>query len=215
MKAETTDEDGGSRFAEAYLTNEQWQEIKASLNKVGVNADTVRVKTGLGKQWLRDGLPIIAQGRDINSRLRKAFATPKQLAAEQNHTIELCKTLLARLDDPCNYNRVDPDTGWLQFSGFADLAAHTRADLSALIAKLEHCRDELMAMGTSQGKHFQKVHVQFWKELDRVWHENVRVRWTAKDQTKFLVACSMPFFPEDTTYGAINAFIERGTASSK
>ena len=202
----------------ASVTEKQWQQIKAKLKAVGVNADAVRVKTGLGEWPLRQGLPLIAEGCDINSRVRKASSTPKQLAAEQNRTIELCKALLARLDDPHHYNRVDPDTQWLHFPRLANLAGRSREDLSALVAELERCRDELTAMGTSQGKHFQKLHGQFWKELMSVWRDNVAkdVDWQASSHlANFLIACSMPFFPEETTDGAISAFIERNAVSSK
>jgi hypothetical protein len=218
--ANATDDDGRSRFVNASLTNKEWQKIQESFKAVGLNADTVMIKTGVGKcEWpLRYGIPLIAQCCDINSRLRKDSSTPKQLSAEQSRTIEFCRAVLARLDNPRNYNRIDPDTHWLHFPRLTHLAARTRQDLSALIAELGRCRDELMARGTSQGKHFQKLHVQFWKELTRVWHANVSadVKWQKGNHlASFLIACSEPFFPEETTDGAISAFIERGTPPSK
>jgi hypothetical protein len=208
--ANATDDDGCPPFAS--VTDKQWQPIKASLKDVGVNADEVRVETGLGEWPLRQALPLIAEGCHINLSVRKDSPTPKQLVAKQSRTIKLCKDLSAWLDDPCNYDRTNPDKHWLQFPRLAGLAARARMDLSAFVAELECCREELTAMGTSQGQHFQKLHVRFWKELKRVWDGNVGGKRRAKHLTNFLIACSKPFFPEETTDGAINAFIERGAA---
>jgi hypothetical protein len=168
----------------------------------------------LGEWPLRDGLPRIAEGCDIGSRLRQVSPTPKQLAGKQNRTIKLCKALLVRLDDPRNYNSIDPNTRWPHFPFLARPVARARADLSALVGALECCRDELMGID-SRGKHFQSMHIQFWKEATHVWCDNVKAKWRGKHLERFLISCSKPFFPEATTGGAISAFIERGTISSK
>jgi hypothetical protein len=73
-------------------------------------------------------------------------------------------------------------------------------------------------MGTSRGKPNRKLHVRFWDVLWRIWLDNVGddVPWTASNHfARFLIACSQPFFPEETTDTAITAFIERRGISCK
>jgi hypothetical protein len=73
-------------------------------------------------------------------------------------------------------------------------------------------------MGTSRGKLNRSLHRLFWAALRRIWLDNVGddVKWTASGHlAKFLIACSQPFFPEETTDGAITAFIEERGGSRK
>jgi hypothetical protein len=90
------------------LTDEQWAKIKESLGHVSVDADTVAVEARNKQGPLREMLPRIAQGCDLEVYLRrkKSFLTPTVLAERQEGTIELCKELLARLADG---NHVDYD----------------------------------------------------------------------------------------------------------
>jgi hypothetical protein len=60
--------------------------------------------------------------------------------------------------------------------------------------------------------------MQFWDELTRIWFDNVGegVEWEANDHfAKFLIACSEPFFPEDTTNKKIDDFIRHRGVSRK
>lgn len=215
MPAATLPNDGQSRFAGLLLTDKEWQKITASFNAVGVDADTVLVEFWSGKEPLplRDVLPMIAFNCDLTSHLLEALEpTPKQLIAKQGRTVEICNDLIAWLDNPSNYSRVDPDTHWpLQFPHLATLTTRTLRDLEALVAELERCRNELTAMGICQGKPINTAHKQFWKELLRVWDGSISkdVIWSNKHLTNFLIACSEPLFPEETTFDEINAFFGR------
>jgi hypothetical protein len=212
MPIATLPNDSRSRFAGMLLTDKEWQKIRASFKAVGVDADRVLVELWLGKEPLplRDGLPTIALNCDLTSHLLKALEpTPKQLTAKQSHTIEICNELIAWLEDPSNYSRIDPDTHWpVQFPRLAALTARTLGDLEALVAELKRCRGGLTAMDITRGKAISTTHSQFWKELTRVWNGNVGkdVIWSNWHLTNFLIACSEPFFPEDTW--AVSAFFE-------
>jgi hypothetical protein len=213
MPAATLPNDSQSPFDRLLLADKEWQKITASLNAVGVDADKVLVEW-LGKEPLplRDVLPVIAFNCDLTSHLLEALEpTPKRLIAKQGHTIEICNDLIAWLGDPSNYSRIDPDTHWpLQFPHLAALTAQALQDLEALVAELKRCRNELTAMGVSLGKPISTAHKQFWKELMRVWDGSVSkdVIWSNEHLTDFLIACSEPLFPEETTFGTISAFFE-------
>jgi len=116
------------------------------------------------------------------------------------------------------HNRISPESHWLQFPCLPESERHLRADLQAYVVELERCRDELAAMGSSRGKQNRMLHRLFWDALERIWLDNVGagVKWYASNQfADFLIACSKPFFREETTDTAITAFIERPQDSSK
>ena len=200
---------GETRFSDVSLTDPQAQKIRKSLADVKVEADAVMVDTGLGEWPLLEGLPLIAAGCELAARMRKVSGPPTQAADKFSDTIALCNRLLNRLDDPWNYNRIDPDIHDLQFPKLFSVVGRTRDDLKALVAELEHCRATLTA---TSGRHDpRELHIRFWKLMRRVWEANVRdgTRWTNDQLANFVIACSEPFFPEATTDGAITAFIER------
>jgi len=209
MRAPTkqADGDGRARFTDVCLTDEQSRKIRKSLEAVGIDPDAVIVDTGLGEWPLLEGLPLIATDCDIAARLLKESRPPKWVAKNKfSDTIELCKDLLARLDDPGNYNRVDPYTHDLQFPNLSSQAHRCRAELVAFVAELERCRETLAGMGGRHGP--RELHIRFWKALRQVWEANVR-DGTDKRLLSFLIACTEPFFPEAATDSVIIAFIER------
>jgi hypothetical protein len=219
------------RLLLASHTDEQWAKVKTMLKNVGIDDDAVLIGPGISAKqaWtirgfvdepvrcsLRDELLYIIERCDID--LRMASPTPQELAEEQDHTTGLCRDLLARLDDPARHNRISPETHTMQFWELPRLEDRLRADLQAYVAYLERCRDELVAEGTSRGKQNRMLHVRFWEALTRIWLDNVSddVSWTASGHlANFLIACSQPFFPEETTDTAITAFIERRRISRK
>jgi hypothetical protein len=202
------------------FAEEDWQKIWRSCKAVDVDADSITVRIrGLPGEWLplRQAVPLIAQGCDYTSRLQQQVLTPRELAKEQSHIIDLCSALRTRLDGPKNYNRFDPATHHLQFHPrIYKLAWRVQAALEEFVAELERCRNELTTMGSDRGKGNSTAHNQFWKELTHIWDAHVnKDKQTAKYLAKFLLACSVPFFPEETTYGAVDAFVEREIASRK
>ena len=206
-------------WARTPLTNDQWKKIKKSFERVGVDADKAMAPQGLlgyGYQPLRQALPNIALECAAFLQIHKGAPTAKKLAAEQSDIIKLCNDLHTWLGDPRNLTPYDFSARQHLFR-IDDLALRMRADLETLVATLECCRDKL-AMGSSQGTRNRKAHNKFWEELTRVWHDNVgkNTKWTASvDLGRFLIACSAPFFPKETTDKKISTFIERYAASSK
>jgi hypothetical protein len=200
-------EPGRARFIDLDLT--QSQKIRNSLKAVGIDADAVMVDTGLGEWPLLEGLPLIAAGCELAARMRKVSGPSTQAADKFSDTIVLCNRLLDRLDDPWNYNRIDPDIHDLQFPQLFSVVGRARDDLKALVAELNHCRATLAA---TSGRHDpRELHIRFWKLIRRMWLANIRegTKWTNDQLASFVIACSKPFFPEATTDGAVIAFIER------
>jgi hypothetical protein len=177
------------------LTDMQWQKIRASLKVVGVDADVVM----FGKLPLRQGLVRIAEGCEIESYLQqeRLTSTPKQLAARQARTMELCGALLAHLDDARNSFQYNFRRHRLQVFLPGELVGRMRADLKTLIAKSKRTHDMLAMKGNSRGRKNRKLHNYFWEELTRVWYANVgKKKWTASvDLARFLFVCSQPFYP--------------------
>jgi hypothetical protein len=206
MMRAPTKEPGETLFSDVCLTDEQSRKIRKTLADVHVDADAVMVTTGLGEWPLLEGLPFIAGDCEFAARLRLVAGPPWQAAKTFSDTIELCNGLLVRLDDPWNYNRVDSGSHDLRFPHLSIVAGRARAGLKALAAELERCRATLMATSGRIGA--RDVHIRFWTELRQVWRANVR-KGTNKRLAKFVIACSEPFFPEETTDTAVSAFIER------
>jgi hypothetical protein len=196
---------GETRFSDVSLTDPQAQKIRKSLADVKVDADTVMVATGLGEWPLLEGLPLIADDCELASRIRQVSGPSWQADETLSDTIDLCNRLLDRLDDPWNYNRVDPDTHDLQFPQLSSVAGRTSDDLKALVAELERCRPMLGKIGGRRGS--RDVHIRFWEKLRQVWRANVR-KGTGKQLARFVIACSEPFFPEQTTASAVSTFIK-------
>jgi hypothetical protein len=217
------------------LTDPEWLAIKQNA-AVGFDADTVLAHVGmsLGEMSLRAALPFIAAGCEIASSDQKgwdtrtarynASITLQALAKEHARSIELCRELLARLGDgepdgdlgkhnrraslgePCG----DDPKHWLQFPRLPSWERRARAVLQEGIAELERARAEAAAMG-GRGKGNRKPHVRFWDKLWRIWLDNVDadVPWMVSNHfADFLIACSQPFFPEDTTDIAVTGFIK-------
>jgi hypothetical protein len=210
--------------------DKQWKKVKEILEGIGVDADAVLIGPGISakQRWslngfvneavccsLRDELPYIIERCDIDLRITSATATPLGLADEQDRTVELCHKLLARLGDddpdgePSKHNRISPESHWLQFPHLSEVERRAGAVLQELVTKLERCRDELAAMGTSRGRQNRELHVQFLRALERIWLDNVGkdVKWDASNQfAEFLIACAKPFFEDADT--AVDNFIK-------
>jgi len=161
----TPPDDGGvPRLSAVIIDDPQWTAIKQSLDRVGIDADTVAVDPGIGlgqfpHPWpLREALPYLAEAAAIAVALQQMPPAPSAVAAEQRRTIKRARALLARLgDDDARHNRLDPKTQWLQFPRLPELERRARAAVLELVAELERDRTALTAMPTSRGKHLRAV----------------------------------------------------------
>jgi hypothetical protein len=184
---------------------DQWRAIKASLAPFGIDVGAVMVGEPFrpGEPWwlpdhstgrrrpLEDALQELAWyfavvSSGVASRLARA---QRRHAAQQRKKLPKLKAALAILDD------------------YGSAAAHIRAELAELIARL----DELTTKSGGSNKNAGKVHTQFWIALTRLWWAitaNARRRGH-KHLLNFLFACSSPLFPEATKDKALTAFIER------
>jgi hypothetical protein len=205
-----------------YVTDDEWRNIKTSLKPVLINADAVEVQASWHLKWrevaeekwpLREALPLLFERSDVNEPETHLIGdvTPLGLVKKQTDTIKRCNDLIAWLDWSFNYNRAGTDGQLFQFPELNDLAWTAQQDLSALVAELERCRNELMAMGTRKGRHHRKTHIEFWKKLSRIFDDlvNSDVKFRNQHKIRFLLACSAPYCPEEATDGALVAFVER------
>jgi hypothetical protein len=189
------------------LTEDQWKKVRESFADVGVDADTVMVETRNRQVPLREMLPRMAEGCDIVVRHMKDTPTPSQLATEQEQTIKLCKDLLARLSGQFTH----VDYGILQNGRGSRRRQRICENLEPFIKELEDCRDRLTAMGGNQGKSNNTAHNLFWKKLMLVWYAETGkgIARGQKYPANFLLACSEPYFPKETSPKAVDTFVQR------
>jgi hypothetical protein len=209
------------------LTDEQWLPIKQSLAAVGVDADTVTYRIGPSRHDpagsdnpLREILPTIAQTCELAVCAQQRMVTPKRLAETQRKILEQAEELLSLLNDQYsgefrasaairNYLRnrsMVPRT-----AGPADTL---RAALETFIAKLATDRQAALAKGSSHGKLNATAHRLYWGECMSVWRGNVRPNLKDKYAERFLRACSTPFFPNQTTTGAVASFVKYANSTA-
>jgi hypothetical protein len=208
------------------LTDDEWKEIKKCLarREININADTVKVQL-FGHLWpLREAVPCLFRYSDV-SEPRHRGATPRDLAKKQTTTIKHCNDLGVELVDLVNsltaadiLSKCDPMRELFPFSELTNRALTAQQHLNALVAELERCRDELMAMGANRGEHRRKTHREFWKKLARIFdaHVDNDVKFRNEHKISFLRACSVPFCPEVITDDSrtIRAFVESARSVS-
>jgi hypothetical protein len=144
----------------------------------------------------------------------KYLITPREMAAEIQVTVTMINTLRERLDQrPFNYvDYIDPAElrdAWpkLLFPVLDTLPAQTT--LTALRDELQRRIDKLMTMkgGVSNAS---KVHREYWTALTRLWCKATAHKADQRRQKhliKFLIACSEPLFPRQTTDSKVTAFV--------
>jgi len=201
-----------------YLTDPKREAIKTSLADVDVDADTVTVSRK-GKEFsLYDGVPLLAWHCERAILLRKIVPTSKDVADEQDAVLKLCHELSAALDD-CSYNSLSPDpnssnppASLMRFPELADPAWRLEAALHAFTAELQRCLNVMATSGSGRGRANATAHRLFWKELTHLWRANLGkdVKWGMRSNrlASFIIACSRPFFPEETTDKAVGHFVE-------
>jgi hypothetical protein len=180
-----------------FYSDEQWQAIKASLARAGVEDFS----------FMRRRLDVVA----LFFLQPRSGSTPKQHADEMRKRLAAVKVALAMLnsDDKFGWDDSyeDEDVDSRSFSR----RRRASEELMELIPWIQKRIKQLKAMGRSSKHNAKKRHITFWYELTHLWHNFVPDAGSLphKNLLRFLFACSQPVFPEATNDAKLTAFIER------
>jgi hypothetical protein len=163
------------------FSNEDRQDIKASLAAIGVDLDKQMVGEN-PQRPLRDELQEIAY-----SHARSKPPTPLQRAKELEKARIAVEKALAVLRHAEAYDYPGNAAGNReQLFTLYDLMTKKAAELQERIAKLK-------AMGGSGNQNRRTVQRDYWRELARLWLGITKIhRYRRKHLRRFLFACSQP-----------------------
>jgi len=197
-----------------------WQSIKVSLDRIGIDADAVTVPDrwwahpdpaaalvaepqliGEKKQWvmlakrpLREQLQELAadyRGLAAYSKQGEAL-TPLQEAAEIQEILNKLEAARAAL----NSRLLDfiPQTAAV---GPEPQSAVAREALTVIIDKAKRHVDKLTAEGSRSRFNAHKAHIEYWGKLVLWWRSRTPRRRQRKEAlSQFLLACTKPAFSE-------------------
>jgi hypothetical protein len=147
-----------------------------------------------------DELQYLASYYSAVSRLAK-MPTPKQ-------QIPRVQKLLAALE----MTRTALEDTYLGCEALPGEEAY-RVTLTDFIFELQQHRAKLMAIGNSGRLNAAQTHTDYWNKLAQWWNRRagtpVQQRLYSPSLKDFLMACSAPIFPKETTIQAIASFIKR------
>ena len=199
-----------------------WQRIKASLTRVGIDADAVTV----GDRWWAQSDPeaaLVAEPKQpLREQLRELAAdyrglaahskrgdslTPRQEAAEIQEILNKLEAARAAL----NSRLLDfiPQTAAV---GPEPQTAVAREALTVIIDKAKRHVDRLTAEGSRSSVNARKVHIEYWGALVLLWQAitaNRNRRQRERNLNPFLLACSTPAFPEAASKSRVNDFCKK------
>jgi hypothetical protein len=190
-----------------------WQGIKASLARVGIDADAVTV----GNRWWARSDPeaaLVAKPKQpLREQLRELAADYLGLAAHSKQGDSLTPRQEAT-EIRKKLNKLEPARAALgsRLLLFIPEAADAREALTVVIAKAKRHVDKLTAEGSQSKLNARKVHIEYWGELMRLWQaitadQNRRQR--ERGLNLFLLACSTPAFPKVTSKSRVNDFCKK------
>jgi hypothetical protein len=183
-----------------------WQKIKLSLDRVGVNADAVTVGDRYWAQPPPATALTAAPQRPLREQLQEMAAdyrglsqwdsslTPKQEAAKIQKVLQALAGAHLAL--------TSSGVGFISYE-----SGNAREAVGALIAKAERHRDRLLARGNRSSANAHKTHIEYWRELVVLWEAITSDQ--AHRPHRFLLACSVPAFPAETTKSRIRRFLDQ------
>jgi hypothetical protein len=198
-----------------------WRKIKASLARVGIDADAITV--GPCDRWWALPDPAAAlvakPQRSLREQLRELAAyygglaayskqggslTPWQEAAEIRKELNMLEPARAALDS--------------QLLLFIPETADAREALTVVIARAKRHVDWLTTQGSQSSFNARKVHIEYWGKLMLLWQaitadQNQQQR--ERGLALFLLACSGSTFPEATSKNNIKNFCRSVKRRSK
>ena len=199
-----------------------WQKIEASLRVVGIDADVEMVsdhwwtwldpKTALTtapQRPLREQLQELAAeyyGRAVY-RKQSHSLTPRQEAAEMQEALNWLEPVRAgfALESISKPARAAFDPRLLHFIRETTVACEV---LTVIITKLKRRVAKLRAEDSRSPFNARKTHIEYWGRLVLLWQaitadQNLQRK---RGLNSFLIACSTPVYPEETSKSNINNF---------
>ena len=209
-----------------------WQSIKVSLDRIGIDADAVTVPDrwwahpdpaaalvaepeliGEKKQWvllakrpLREQLQELAADYRGLAGYRKQgdSLTPRQEAAEIQEILNKLEAARAAL----NSRLLDfiPQTAAV---GPKPQTAVAREALTVIIDRAKRLVDKLTAQGSRSSENARKTHIEYWDALALLWRAitaDQNRRPHERGLNSFLLACSKSVFPDETSKSNIKNF---------
>jgi hypothetical protein len=189
----------------------EWRKIKDILACVGIDADAATI----GDQWWAQpaATAVVASRRPLREQLQGFAAeilglvefykqgapgelTPWQEAAEIREALKQARGLRATLDNTLTFS-------------FSLHREEVSKPLALLIADAQRFHDRLMAQGSHSSVNARSAHWEYWDWLSVVWHAitaGKTLRLRERGLNSFLLACSGPVFPDETSKSKINDF---------
>jgi hypothetical protein len=210
-----------------------WQSIKVSLDRIGIDADVVTVldrwwahpdpaaalvaepqlidfekkqSVMLVKRPLREQLQeLAADSRGLAAYRKQGDSlTPRQEAAEIQEILNKLEAARAALN-----SRLLDFIPQKTAVGPEPQTAVAREALTVIIDKAKRHVDKLTAEGSRSSVNARKVHIEYWDALVLLWQaitadQNRRPR--ERGLNSFLLACSKSVFPDETSKSNIKNF---------
>jgi hypothetical protein len=192
-------------------SEDDWRKIKASLARVGIDADAVTV--GPCDRWWALPDPAAAlvakPQRPLREQLRELAAYYRGLAAYSKRGGSLTPWQEAT-EIRKELNKLEPARAALdsRLLLFIPETADAREALTVVIARAKRHVDRLTAKGSQSSFSARKAHIEYWGKLVLLWQaitadQNLQRK---RGLNSFLIACSKPVFPEETSKSNINNF---------
>jgi len=196
-----------------------WQSIKASLARVGIDADAVTV----GDRWWARSDPeaaLVAEPKQpLREQLQELAADYRGLAAHRKQRDSLTPRQEAA-EIRKELNKLEPARAALdsRLLLFISETADAREALTVVIARAKRHVDRLTAEGSQSSFNARKVHIEYWGKLVLLWQaitadQNQQQR--ERGLAPFLLACSGPTFPEATSKNNVKNFCRKVKRRSK
>ena len=190
-----------------------WRSIKTSLDRIGIDADAMTV----GDRWWAQPDPAAALAAGPKQPLREQL---QELAADYRGLAAYSKqgNSLTPLQEAGELReklkKLEPARAALnsRLLQFIPQTPDALEALTVVIAKVKRHVDRLTAEGSSSRVNARKVHIEYWGKLMLLWQaitadQNRRQRERALDP--FLLACSTPAFPQETSKSKVNDFCKK------
>ena len=193
----------------------EWQKIKNILAPLDIDADAMTI----GDLWWAQSTAaaLVAEPRrPLREQLQGLAAeflglvefykqgapralTPWQEAAEIREALRQARGFRATLDNTLTFS-------------FSPHREEVSKPLALLIAHAQRLHDRLMAEGSQSSANARSAHWEYWDWLSLLWQAitaGKTPRLRERGLNSFLLTCSEPVFPDETSKSTINDFLRK------
>ena len=205
-----------------------WQSIKVSLDRIGIDADAVTVPDrywahpdpaaalvaepelienelmGEKKQW------VLLSKRPLREQLQELAADYRGLAAYRKQGDSLTpRQEAAEIQEILNKLEAARAALNSRLLDFIPQTAVAREALTVIIDRAKRLVDKLTAQGSRSSENARKTHIEYWDALALLWRAitaDQNRRPHERGLNSFLLACSKSVFPDETSKSNIKNF---------